>query len=89
MNICWLAMAMLNLWKPDMMKRSPHSDHGAGPVGLQHGPQISCAAKRRARRRVQGDPGWNPAMPADDVAKGQWWRLFGDPVLTLWKKKSR
>ncbi|KAH2839690.1 hypothetical protein KXW36_001672, partial [Aspergillus fumigatus] len=21
MNICWLAMAMLNLWKPDMMKR--------------------------------------------------------------------
>lgn len=26
-------------------------------------------------------PGWQPAAPADDVAKGQWWKLFSDPVL--------
>lgn len=26
-------------------------------------------------------PGWAPAAPADDAAKGQWWRLFQDPVL--------
>jgi len=26
-------------------------------------------------------PGWVPGQPADDVAKGEWWRLFGDPVL--------
>jgi len=27
-------------------------------------------------------PGWRPATPADAVAKGQWWLLFNDPVLT-------
>ncbi len=27
------------------------------------------------------EPGWRPARPADDVARGAWWRLFGDPVL--------
>ncbi|WP_294391151.1 efflux transporter outer membrane subunit [uncultured Sphingomonas sp.] len=26
-------------------------------------------------------PGWRGAAPADAVAKGQWWLLFGDPVL--------
>ena len=26
-------------------------------------------------------PGWASAVPADDIAKGQWWRLFNDPVL--------
>lgn len=27
------------------------------------------------------EPGWRVAMPADDVARGQWWRLFDDGVL--------
>jgi NodT family efflux transporter outer membrane factor (OMF) lipoprotein len=27
-------------------------------------------------------PGWQPAQPADAIAKGQWWLLFNDPVLT-------
>jgi NodT family efflux transporter outer membrane factor (OMF) lipoprotein len=26
-------------------------------------------------------PGWQPAAPADDIAKGRWWKLFNDPVL--------
>ena len=26
-------------------------------------------------------PGWTAATPSDAVAKGEWWRLFGDPVL--------
>lgn len=26
-------------------------------------------------------PGWAPAEPADAVARGEWWRLFDDPVL--------
>lgn len=26
-------------------------------------------------------PGWRPAKPADHIAKGEWWRLFDDPVL--------
>ncbi|WP_420141488.1 efflux transporter outer membrane subunit [Sphingomonas sp.] len=27
-------------------------------------------------------PGWKPATPADAIAKGEWWLLFDDPVLT-------
>ncbi|WP_157217501.1 efflux transporter outer membrane subunit [Flavisphingomonas formosensis] len=27
------------------------------------------------------EAGWRTAQPADDIAKGQWWKLFGDPVL--------
>src|SRR3954466_6183475 len=25
--------------------------------------------------------GWVPAAPADDVGRGDWWTLFGDPTL--------
>lgn len=32
-------------------------------------------------------PGWVPAAPADDVAKGAWWRLFNDPVLDALEEK--
>lgn len=31
--------------------------------------------------RFKADPGWVQAVPADAAAKGEWWRLFGDPVL--------
>jgi len=27
------------------------------------------------------EPGWQVAAPADDVARGEWWKLFNDPVL--------
>lgn len=27
------------------------------------------------------DPGWRVAAPADDIARGEWWRLFEDPIL--------
>ncbi|MBL8653486.1 MAG: TolC family protein, partial [Alphaproteobacteria bacterium] len=27
------------------------------------------------------DPGWRVAAPADDIARGEWWRLFDDPIL--------
>jgi NodT family efflux transporter outer membrane factor (OMF) lipoprotein len=26
-------------------------------------------------------PGWKPAAPADDTARGPWWTVFGDPEL--------
>lgn len=26
-------------------------------------------------------PGWKPAQPRDTVQRGQWWALYGDPVL--------
>jgi NodT family efflux transporter outer membrane factor (OMF) lipoprotein len=27
------------------------------------------------------EPGWSVAMPADDIARGEWWKLFDDSVL--------
>lgn len=27
------------------------------------------------------EPGWRPARPSDEVARGGWWTLFDDPVL--------
>lgn len=26
-------------------------------------------------------PGWRPAQPADSAARGQWWTIYGDPLL--------
>ena len=31
--------------------------------------------------------GWTPAQPADGVAKGDWWAVFGDPVLDGLERK--
>ena len=31
--------------------------------------------------------GWTPARPADGVAKGDWWSVFGDPALDGLEKK--
>lgn len=88
MNICWLAMAMLNLWKPDMMKRTllalttALALSGCSMAPKYHVPQSAAPAAA-----FKGDAGWAPAMPADDVAKGQWWKLFGDPVLDALEEK--
>ncbi|KQM20424.1 RND transporter [Novosphingobium sp. Leaf2] len=35
----------------------------------------------------KADPMWKTAAPADDVAKGAWWTLFGDPVLDALEAK--
>ncbi|TCM22102.1 NodT family efflux transporter outer membrane factor (OMF) lipoprotein [Novosphingobium sp. PhB165] len=32
-------------------------------------------------------PDWAPARPSDDVARGAWWSLFGDPVLDGLERK--
>ncbi|UAK26368.1 efflux transporter outer membrane subunit [Sphingomonas nostoxanthinifaciens] len=34
-------------------------------------------------------PGWRSAAPADAVAKGEWWLLFNDPVLTALEQRVR
>jgi NodT family efflux transporter outer membrane factor (OMF) lipoprotein len=33
--------------------------------------------------------GWKLASPHDDLAKGEWWRLFADPCSTGWKAAGR
>jgi outer membrane protein TolC len=35
----------------------------------------------------KAEPGWNAAAPADDVAKGEWWKLFHDPALDALEAK--
>lgn len=32
-------------------------------------------------------PGWKSAEPADAVARGEWWKLFGDPALDALESK--
>jgi NodT family efflux transporter outer membrane factor (OMF) lipoprotein len=32
-------------------------------------------------------PGWRVAVPSDEVARGQWWLLFNDPVLSGLEEK--
>jgi NodT family efflux transporter outer membrane factor (OMF) lipoprotein len=35
----------------------------------------------------KAEPGWQAAAPADDVAKGEWWKLFHDPALDALEAK--
>ena len=35
----------------------------------------------------KAEPGWQVATPADDVAKGEWWKLFHDPALDALEAK--
>ncbi|MDM0046482.1 efflux transporter outer membrane subunit [Variovorax dokdonensis] len=39
------------------------------------------AASSAAWKELPTAPGWVPATPADAMARGEWWKLFGDPVL--------
>lgn len=88
MNICWPATAMQNLWKPDMMKRSLLALATALSLSAcSMAPKYHVPPSAAPAAAFKGDPGWAPAMPADDVAKGQWWRLFGDPVLDALEEK--
>jgi len=86
MNICWPGTAMRNLWKPDMMKRTIFAltlplSGALALSGCSMAPTYHVPASAAPAAAFKGDPGWSPATPADDVAKGQWWRLFGDATL--------
>lgn len=77
-----------NLWKPDMMKRSFLALATALSLSAcSMAPQYHVPTSAAPAATFKGDPGWAPAMPADDVAKGQWWRLFGDSVLSGLEEK--
>ncbi|HZT56653.1 MAG TPA: efflux transporter outer membrane subunit [Burkholderiaceae bacterium] len=41
----------------------------------------TSAAPAAFKEAPQGDAGWFPAAPADTLARGPWWELFGDAEL--------
>ncbi|MBS0255124.1 MAG: efflux transporter outer membrane subunit [Proteobacteria bacterium] len=47
-----------------------------------HGPNAASPAPA-----FKAEPGWAVAAPADDVAKGEWWKLFADPALDALEAK--
>ncbi|NBC35171.1 efflux transporter outer membrane subunit [Novosphingobium sp. FSY-8] len=44
-------------------------------------PTLSGDGRAAVTDAFKADPGWQAAQPADAIAKGAWWELFGDPTL--------
>ena len=54
----------------------------SGLVGCAVGPDYQRAPVGTPTAWKEAPPsGWKEATPRDDIAKGNWWELFGDPVL--------
>lgn len=53
-----------------------------GLAGCAVGPDYKRAAEETPAAFKEAPPsGWKEATPRDDIAKGNWWEIFGDPVL--------
>lgn len=52
----------------------------AGCASLE--PPYEVPAVETAEAFRQGNGAWVPAAPADQLERGPWWELFGDPVLS-------
>ena len=50
-------------------------------AGCNLAPHYQVPASTPAPTAFTRAPGWVVAQPEDAVAKGEWWRLFNDPVL--------
>ena len=46
-----------------------------------HPPSTSAPAHWQNESAAPAEPGWQVAQPSDAQAKGDWWKLFNDPVL--------
>jgi len=73
-----------------MKKKSPSISRSAATlalVGLMSGCALGPAYERpdaplpAAWKSAPAAEGWLPASPADALDRGEWWKLFGDPVL--------
>ncbi len=54
----------------------------SGSVGCTVGPNYQRARVETPATWGEALPGgWKEATPRDDIAKGNWWEIFGDPVL--------
>lgn len=66
------------------LRSGRHLAGGAALLALLAGCSLAPDYRRPAQSipaSFKEEPGWRTAAPADAVAKGSWWLLFGDPVL--------
>jgi NodT family efflux transporter outer membrane factor (OMF) lipoprotein len=52
---------------------------GCAPIGPQY--QRPMAPAPSALKEMSGNDQWKMATPSDDLPKGKWWEIFGDPQL--------
>lgn len=74
---CLLAVFFLagcTVLGPDYQR--PELDH---PERFRHAEEVAAPAKAAAP--ASDRPALQQAVPADDLPKGRWWRLYNDPVL--------
>ena len=55
--------------------------------GCSMAPHYRVPASAPAPAAFKADAGWQVAAPADEAAKGEWWRLFGDETLNALEAK--
>lgn len=45
-------------------------------------PEVTTPASfKEAPQAAQSDPNWKPAQPAEEIARGEWWKIFNDETL--------
>ena len=52
-----------------------------GPKYVKPSVPTTAAYKEQAPASFQGSDQWQPAHPADQMSRGNWWEIFGDPEL--------
>ncbi len=53
-----------------------------GPDYRRPSAPVPANYKELAAAAASGPDDWKPAEPKDEVARGAWWKVFGDPVLS-------
>jgi NodT family efflux transporter outer membrane factor (OMF) lipoprotein len=56
-------------------------------AGCSFAPTYHRPAIQQLPASFKEAPGWRTAAPSDDVARGEWWTLLGDPVLDDLEKR--
>ncbi|THD64286.1 MAG: efflux transporter outer membrane subunit [Phenylobacterium sp.] len=59
----------------------------AALAGCAVGPNYVRPTAPLSQTFKEGEGGWSPAAPADTLDRGDWWSVFGDPVLNELESK--
>src|SRR5712672_3727801 len=52
-----------------------------GPKYIKPTVPMTAAYKEEAPGSFKGSDLWQPARPGDQISRGNWWEIFGDPEL--------